>query len=75
MFLPKSEIWFFRDIDYQHDMNHHGPPNSGDRCSCEPMSIDESFYKLVPRELPQIKPQDICIRQFLGGEWLKKNGR
>jgi alpha 1,2-mannosyltransferase len=72
MFLSKSEIWFFRDIGYQHDMNHHCPPNSGGRCSCEPTSIDEKFYKLVPWESPQIKPRDTCIRQLLGGYWLKK---
>jgi len=26
----------------------------------------------VPYESPQKKPMDTCIRQFLGGEWLKK---
>jgi len=26
----------------------------------------------VPYESPQKKPTDTCIRQFLGGEWLKK---
>ncbi|MCJ1257601.1 hypothetical protein MMC24_005427 [Lignoscripta atroalba] len=25
MFVPKSEIWFFRDIGYQHDINRQGP--------------------------------------------------
>ncbi|KAK5239628.1 hypothetical protein LTR16_011688, partial [Cryomyces antarcticus] len=39
---------------------------------CEPTSIDENFYKLVPLESPQKKPADTCIRQFLGGDWLKK---
>lgn len=34
--------------------------------------MDENFYKLVPLESPQTKPADTCIRQFLGGEWLKK---
>jgi hypothetical protein len=29
IFLPKIEIWFFRDIGYQYDMNHHYPPNRG----------------------------------------------
>jgi len=72
MFLSKSEIWFFRDVGYQHDMNHYSPPNSGGRCSCEPTSIDENFHKLVPRESPQIKPQDTCLREILGGYWLKK---
>ena len=72
MFVPKSEIWFFRDIGYQHDINHHCPPNRESKCSCEPTRIDENFYKLVPLESPQKKPVDTCIRQFLGGEWLKK---
>jgi alpha 1,2-mannosyltransferase len=50
----------------------HCPPFSADRCACEPTSIDENFYKLVPLESPQKKPGDTCIRQFLGGDWLKK---
>lgn len=72
MFLPKSEIWFFRDIGYQHDANHQCPPRSGARCSCEPTSIDDNFYKLMPQQSPQMKPQDTCIRQFLGDGWLEK---
>jgi alpha 1,2-mannosyltransferase len=72
MFAPKSEVWFFRDIGYQHDINHHCPPHKEGQCSCQPTSIDENFYKLVPLESPQRKPADTCIRQFLGGEWLKK---
>jgi alpha 1,2-mannosyltransferase len=35
--------------------------------------MDENFYKLVPLESPQKKPDDTCIRQFLGGKWLEKN--
>jgi len=27
---------------------------------------------LVPLESPQKKPDDTCIRQFLGGKWLEK---
>ncbi|KAI9728663.1 MAG: hypothetical protein M1828_002769 [Chrysothrix sp. TS-e1954] len=72
MFVPKREIWYFKDIGYQHDINRHCPPASSDRCDCEPTSIDENFYKLVPLESPQKKPADTCIRQFLGGEWVKK---
>lgn len=72
MFLPKSEVWFFRDIGYQHDINHHCPPHREGKCSCEPTRMDENFYKLVPLESPQKKPSDTCIRQFLGGDWLKK---
>ncbi|KAI9845950.1 MAG: hypothetical protein M1838_001499 [Thelocarpon superellum] len=71
MFVPKREIWFFRDIGYQHDINRHCPPHAAGRCSCEPTSMDENFYKLVPLESPQRKPDDTCIRQFLGGDWLK----
>lgn len=94
MFVPKDEIWFFRDIGYQHDINRcvfpsfllhplisppytkpinrHCPPHSSHRCACEPTLLDENFYKLVPIESPQKKPDDTCIRQFLGGEWLAK---
>ncbi|KAL9010515.1 MAG: hypothetical protein Q9173_004557 [Seirophora scorigena] len=72
MFVPKKEIWFFRDIGYQHDINRHCPPSSAHRCSCEPTPIDENFYRLVPLESPQKKPDDTCIRQFLGGSWLEK---
>ncbi|KAL8637503.1 MAG: hypothetical protein Q9228_005230 [Teloschistes exilis] len=72
MFVPKSEIWFFRDIGYQHDINRHCPPQSAHRCACEPTPIDENFYRLVPLESPQKKPDDTCIRQFLGGDWLHK---
>lgn len=50
----------------------HCPPQSSDRCFCEPTPIDENFYKLVPVESPQKKPDDTCIRQFLGGAWLNK---
>ncbi|KAG8525605.1 uncharacterized protein KY384_009249 [Bacidia gigantensis] len=76
MFVPKSEIWFFRDIGYQHDINRHCPPNSAHRCDCEPTRLDENFYKLVPLESPQRKPADTCIRRFLGGGGLveKKEG-
>ena len=91
MFLPKREIWYFKDIGYQHDINRsafitaearylltptrHCPPNAAHRCSCEPTPIDENFYRLVPLESPQKKPDDTCIRQFLGGPWLdKKSG-
>ena len=42
------------------------------RCTCEPTSIDENFYKLMPMESPQIKPADTCIRLWLGGEWVRK---
>lgn len=72
MFLPKSEVWFFRDIGYQHDINHHCPPLREGKCDCEPTQMDENFYRLVPLESPQKKPVDTCIRQFLGGEWLRK---
>ena len=50
----------------------HCPSQSSHRCSCEPTPIDENFYKLVPLESSQKKPDDTCIRQFLGGPWLKK---
>lgn len=50
----------------------HCPPQSAHRCSCDPTSVDENFYRLVPLESPQKKPDDTCIRQFLGGNWLDK---
>lgn len=50
----------------------HCPPRASNRCSCDPTSIDEGFYRLVPLESPQKKPDDTCIRQFLGGHWLEK---
>ena len=53
----------------------HCPPHSAGRCDCEPTPLDQNAYRLVPLESPQRKPDDTCIRQFLGGEWLdKKDG-
>ena len=72
MFLPIRDLWYFRDIGYQHDINRVCPPHSSHRCSCDPTPLDENFYKLVPLESPQKKPDETCIRQFLGGEWLNK---
>lgn len=72
MFAPKRSTWFFRDIGYQHDMNRHCPPGKPDTCDCEPTPLDENFYKLVPFESPQKKPDDTCIRLFLGRPWLEK---
>jgi len=74
MFIPKSEVWFFRDIGYQHDINRHCPLNGVKEgtCSCQPTEIDENFYKLVPLESPQRKPDDSCLRLWLGNEWLRK---
>lgn len=77
MFLPKSEVWFFRDIGYQHNINSHCPPRKDVHCECETTSIDSNFYTLVPTASPYWgkKPEDTCIRQWLGGDWLaKKDG-
>ena len=52
--------------------SRHCPPQSSHRCSCDPTPVDENFYRLVPLESPQKKPDDTCIRQFLGGNWLEK---
>lgn len=41
-------------------------------CSCEPTAMDANFYKLVPGESPQKKPDDTCLRLWLGGECLDK---
>jgi len=89
LFARRDQVWFFRDIGYQHDTARHCPPpstqkisygnpNNGGhghrhyerRCTCEPTTLDENFYKLVPMESPQVKPRDTCIRMWLGGEWL-----
>ncbi len=72
MFVPRSEVWFFRDIGYQHDINHQCPARLERKCACEPTRLDENFYKLVPLQSPQIRPRDTCIRLWLGGEWLDK---
>lgn len=75
LFAGKRQAWFFRDIGYQHDALRHCPEIGGGRCACDPTSIDENFYKLVPMESPQKKPADTCVRRWLGGEWLvKKEG-
>jgi alpha 1,2-mannosyltransferase len=88
LFARKDQVWFFRDIGYQHDTARHcpPPPSSVDigngngkatnyhehRCTCEPTGLDENFYKLVPMESPQVKPRDTCIRLWLGSDWLDK---
>lgn len=73
MFLPKNQIWWFKDIGYRHDINVHCPLHVTHKCDCETTPLDENFYKLVSLESPQRKPADTCIRQFLGGKWLEKN--
>jgi alpha 1,2-mannosyltransferase len=88
LFAGKGQVWFFRDVGYQHDMTRHCPSKrvevkhgkggvggeggGGERCACEPTGLDKNFYELVPMESPQRKPGDTCIRNWLGGEWLKK---
>ncbi|KAK6368375.1 hypothetical protein LTR64_006528 [Lithohypha guttulata] len=70
----KDKAWYFRDIGYQHDIARHCPRpevRSG-LCDCEATGLDENFYKLVPMESPQRKPEDSCLRLWLGGEWLEK---
>lgn len=74
MFMPKEEIWFFRDMGYQHNINTHCPPKRSQFCECETTGLDENFYKLVPLQSPQRKPDETCIRLFLGGKWLEKRG-
>ena len=59
-------------VRYQHDINHHCPKEEEQRCTCEPTRMDEGFYKLVPLESPQRKPDDSCIRMWLGGKWVEK---
>ena len=52
MFVPKSEIWFFRDIGYQHDINRH---------VTEPFQVKYFILTLGPsdtvlRNLPTVAP-------------------
>lgn len=72
MFTSRREIWFYRDVGYQHDINSQCPPRREGMCSCQETGIDANFYKLVPRESRQKRPADTCIRSWLGGEWLIK---
>ncbi|KAF1982889.1 glycosyltransferase family 15 protein [Aulographum hederae CBS 113979] len=73
MFAKREEMWWFGDIGYQHDINRHCPPAAyAHKCACEPTSLDENFYKLVPYESAQRKPVDSCIRMFLGEQWTKR---
>ncbi|KIW91192.1 uncharacterized protein Z519_08087 [Cladophialophora bantiana CBS 173.52] len=57
--------------EYRHD-RFWLPAAEARQCTCEPTSLDENFYKLVPMESPQRKPADTCIRLWLGGDFLKK---
>ncbi|KAI1268151.1 glycosyltransferase family 15 protein [Xylariaceae sp. FL1019] len=41
-------------------------------CGCTVSAIDRDNSKLVPYESKQQKPDDPCIRLFLGGKWLAK---
>ncbi|KAI1821328.1 glycolipid 2-alpha-mannosyltransferase-domain-containing protein [Xylaria intraflava] len=67
LFLPKSRIWYFRDIGYAHGL---GIP--GLACGCTVSAIDHNNAKLVPFESKQHKPEHPCIRLYLGGKWLEK---
>lgn len=57
---------------YKQEQQQGRAASPGERCACEPTSLDQNFYSLVPMESPQRKPLDTCIRSWLGGEWLKK---
>ncbi|KAI0405072.1 glycolipid 2-alpha-mannosyltransferase-domain-containing protein [Xylaria palmicola] len=86
LFLPKSRIWYFRDIGYAHGflsekhrrwevLSHDfirqgGIP--GLACGCTVSAIDHNNAKLVPFESKQQKPEHPCIRLYLGGKWLEK---
>ena len=75
LFAGRDKIHFFRDVGYQHDIARHCPgPEVNERCDCAETKMDENFYKLVPMESPQSKPEDSCVRMFLGeeGGWLEK---
>ncbi|KAI1307160.1 glycolipid 2-alpha-mannosyltransferase-domain-containing protein [Xylaria venustula] len=86
LFLPKSRIWYFRDIGYAHGLlsekhrrwevmsedfiRQGGIP--GISCGCTVSAIDHNNAKLVPFESKQHKPNHPCIRLYLGGDWLEK---
>ncbi|KAI0395482.1 glycolipid 2-alpha-mannosyltransferase-domain-containing protein [Xylariaceae sp. FL0594] len=117
LFLPKSRIWYFRDIGYAHGLCAQCPPHKtrlsadpepehsstireldvdpdfldthrrwevmsedvirqggipGLACGCTVSAIDQNNAKLVPFESKQQKPEDPCVRLFLGGKWLEK---
>ncbi|KAI8631226.1 glycosyltransferase family 15 protein [Xylariaceae sp. FL1651] len=117
LFLPKSRIWYFRDIGYAHGLCEQCPPHQlrltmgsepphiararavainatlSDKhrrwealshdfirqrgipalaCGCTVSAIDHNNAKLVPFESKQQKPEDPCIRLYLGGKWLEK---
>ncbi|KAI0973424.1 glycolipid 2-alpha-mannosyltransferase-domain-containing protein [Xylaria arbuscula] len=73
LFLPKSRIWYFRDIGYAHGLyviRQGGIP--GLYCGCTVSALDHNNAKLVPFESKQHKPDHPCIRLYLGGKWLEK---
>jgi len=119
LFLPKSRIWYFRDIGYAHGLCEQCPPHKfrlsveseqeqehsstirelvvdsdfldthrrwevmsedvirqggipGLACGCTVSAIDHNNAKLVPFESKQQKPEDPCVRLYLGGKWLEK---
>ncbi|KAI1485191.1 glycolipid 2-alpha-mannosyltransferase-domain-containing protein [Biscogniauxia mediterranea] len=72
MFLPKSRIWYFRDIGYAHSLCAQCPPH---KTKLTPVSETEpatQVRSLVPYESKQRKPAHPCIRLYLEGMWLEK---
>ncbi|KAM3077537.1 hypothetical protein ACMFMG_006875 [Clarireedia jacksonii] len=72
LFAERREVWYFADVGYMHGINRFCPRGREGSCACEATGVDEGFYKLVPVESPQRKPEDTCLRGWLGGEWTRK---
>ncbi|PQE31068.1 hypothetical protein CJF32_00006101 [Rutstroemia sp. NJR-2017a WRK4] len=67
LFAERRDVWYFADVGYMHGINRFCPRGREGACACEATRVDEGFYKLVPR-----KPEDTCLRGWLGGEWTRK---
>lgn len=57
MFVPKSEIWFFRDIGYQHDINRHVISTFlGQMFYTDPALLTDTALRNLPTAAPAILP-------------------
>ncbi|KAI1742980.1 glycolipid 2-alpha-mannosyltransferase-domain-containing protein [Xylaria scruposa] len=72
LFLPKSRIWYFRDIGYAHGLCEQCPPHQFRLTVDSETQHDTNARALVPFESKQHKPEHPCIRLYLGGRWLEK---
>ena len=57
MFVPKSEIWFFRDIGYQHDINRHViAPSPSHTLRTNPASFADTVLRNLLTAAPATLP-------------------